>query len=37
MTSMQQGQQNQTTGIGTASEIENITAGNIPVLENETD
>ena len=37
MTSMQQGQQNQTTGIGTASEIENITGGNIPVLGNETD
>jgi hypothetical protein len=32
MTSTQQGQQNQTTGIGTASEIENITGGNIPVL-----
>jgi hypothetical protein len=37
MTSTQQGQQNQTTGIGTASEIENITGGNIPVLGNETD
>ncbi len=37
MTSMQQGQQNQTAGIGTASEIENITAGNIPVLGNQTD
>jgi hypothetical protein len=37
MTSMQQGQQNQTTGIGTASEIENMTGGNIPVLGNETD
>ncbi|MGE5660767.1 MAG: hypothetical protein ACM3X1_00815 [Ignavibacteriales bacterium] len=37
MTSMQQGQQNQTTVIGTASEIENITGGNIPVLGNETD
>jgi hypothetical protein len=36
-TSTQQGQQNQTTGIGTASEIENITGGNIPVLGNETD
>ncbi|MGI0042327.1 MAG: hypothetical protein ACRD47_01340 [Nitrososphaeraceae archaeon] len=30
-------QQNQTTEIGSASEIENMTAGNIPVLGNETD
>jgi len=30
-------QQNQTTGIGSASEIENMTAGNIPVIGNETD
>lgn len=36
MTSMQQ-QQNQTTGIGTAGDIENLTAGNIPVLGNATD
>lgn len=33
----QQRQQNQTTGIGTAGEIENLTAGNIPVVGNETD
>jgi preprotein translocase subunit YajC len=37
MASIQQGQQNQTTGIGTASEIENFTGGNISVLGNETD
>ena len=37
ITSTEQGQQNQTAGIGTASEIENITGGNIPVLGNETD
>ncbi len=38
LTSTQQGQgQNQTTGIGTAGEIENMTAGNIPVMGNETD
>jgi hypothetical protein len=38
MTSMQQQQQqNQTTGIGTAGDIENLTAGNIPVLGNATD
>ena len=37
MTSVQQRQRNQTTDIGTASEIENITGGNIPVLGNETD
>ena len=37
MISMQQGQQNQTTGIGIASEIENFTGGNIPLLGNETD
>ena len=30
-------QQNQTTEIGSASEIENMTAGNIPVIGNETD
>ncbi|MGH9964139.1 MAG: hypothetical protein ACRD5E_04850 [Nitrososphaeraceae archaeon] len=30
-------QQNQTTEIGSAGEIENMTAGNIPVLGNETD
>lgn len=36
-TSMQQqGQQNQTTGIGSASEIENLTAGNTPMVGNET-
>jgi hypothetical protein len=40
MTSMQeqqpgQQQQNQTTGIGTAGEMENLTAGNIPLLQNE--
>jgi hypothetical protein len=33
----QQQQQNQTTGIGTAGDIENLTAGNIPVLGNATD
>ena len=32
----QQQQQNQTTEIGSANEIENLTAGNIPVLGNET-
>ena len=37
MTSTQQGQQNQTTDIGSASKIENMTAGNIPVIGNETD
>jgi len=33
----QQQQQNQTTEIGSASQIENMTAGNIPVLGNKTD
>jgi TolA-binding protein len=33
----QQQQQNQTAEIGSASQIENMTAGNIPVLGNETD
>lgn len=32
-----QQQQNQTTEIGSASQIENMTAGNIPILGNETD
>ncbi len=36
-TTSTQPQQNQTTEIGSASEIENMTAGNIPVLGNETD
>jgi hypothetical protein len=31
------GQQNQTTDIGNASEIENMTTSNIPVIGNETD
>jgi hypothetical protein len=33
----QQQQQNQTAEIGSASQIENMTAGNIPVIGNETD